>query len=603
MSAGEPSPTRTETATVSPTTTDASPTSASPVADGYALVARWGGPVALPMPADVDVLPDGSIVVGGLANGDVAIFDADGTLQDRWRVDASTRAIATSPGGTIFAWARDGLVALDADGTVRDTIPVQDMPPGEPPPLADLAVAPDGTVYLAAGLGPSISTTARVFNGVIAIDSTGVEAGRWELPDPLRMRHVVALPDDTLVVALAVAESAGASRGPDRLLRLDPTTFSGDWVAGATTLDGVRRIDGLAALPDGGLAVLQARGDNQDDAEATTLVRLDVSGSETGRWTLAEHGGRFLSDSVGMAALPDGALLVVDGTNHRVMRVDADGEVGGEVGGVRPEDFGTPQGIAIGPDGTISVIDGLLNRVTIFSPDGDITGQFALPGRSATPGDARDVAVGSDGRIYAAGGPPGEIAILRRDGTVIDRWSQPIREVAGRITVFSPARLAIGDDTLYLAMYPDAALDLYTPEGNLLGPWPFASDPLQVLDVAAHSTSAWALVSNGGFRVERLDGPDDDTAEVVVELPKIGDRPDIVPVSIAIGPDGAIYLADPFARLVVKVDAQGHEITRWELGTEQPRVVGASLQLAVGADGRVYVADSGTGQVLVYAPE
>lgn len=53
----------------------------------------------------------------------------------------------------------------------------------------------------------------------------------------------------------------------------------------------------------------------------------------------------------------------------------------------------------------------------------------------------------------------------------------------------------------------------------------------------------------------------------------------------------------------MKLDAQGQEITRWELGTEQPRVVGASIQVAVGDDGRVYVADSGTGQILVNAPD
>lgn len=602
---GDASPAAAATATMLPApTAEPSPRATPSVTEPYALVAQWGSPVALPMPSDVAALPGGRIVVGGLTNGSVAIFDADGELRARWRVEASTRAIAASSEGVIYAWAEGGLLALDDEGNTLSTTAISGMPPGQPPPLVDLAVAPDGTVYLAAGLGPGIDSSASILNGLVALSPSGDELGRWELPDPLRVRQLAALPDGTVAVVLAAAESAGAARDADRLLRLDPATFAGDWESGAAMLDGIRRIDGLAALPDGRLAVFAVGDQESGNPAKTVLAYLATDGSEAGRWTIPNHGGKYVIDSIGMAALPDGTLLVNDGANHRVMRVGANGEVSGEVGGIRPGDFGTPEGIAIGPHGDIWVVDGLLNRVTAFAPDGSVTGQFGLPWRYATPGEPHDVAVGADSRVYVSRGIPGEIVVLSDEGKIVAGWSQPARTIPGGISVFAPGDIAIDDDdVLYIAMYPDPQLDLYTPDGELLGPWPFASEPLQVLDVATRGTSAWALVSNGGFRIERLDGLSDDAAEVVVELPKTGDRPDIVPTSIALDADGNIYLADPFARLIVKLDAQGQEITRWELGTEQPRVVGASIQVAVGDDGRVYVADSGTGQILVNAPD
>lgn len=604
--AGEASPTAAATATTPPSPTVKPTPAASPVAASYALAARWGSPVALPAAADVAVAPDGTILVGGTAEaeGQITVFEPSGEIRTTWHPEAFTRAIATGPDGRVHVWAKDALLALDQNGGSVETVAVSGLPNGQPPPLIDLTVAPDGMVYLAAGLGPSINTTARVFNGLIALDPSGVELGRWELPDPLRLRQVVALPDGTVAVVLAVAESAGPSRDPDRILRLDPATFTGDWESGAARLDEIRRIDGLAALPDGGLAAFAVGGEDSGNPAKSLLVRREPDGSETGRWTIPNYGGKYFIDTIGMTALPDGTLLVVDGANHRVMRVGADGEVTGEIGGVQPDDFGTPQGIAIGPDGDIYVIDGLLNRVTTFTPGGDSVSQFTLPGHYAAPGEPRDIAVGNDGRIYATRGVPGEVVVMNADGAVIDRWTQPPREIPGGISVFNPARLAINDENvLYVAMYPDRGLDLYTADGELIGTWPFASDALQVLDVTTQGTTAWALVSNGGFRIERLDVPDDTTAVVVVDLPKTGDRPDIVPLSIALDADGNIYLADPFARLIVKLDAQGQEITRWDLGVEKPETRGTALALAVGPDGRVYVADAGTGQVLVYAPE
>ena len=615
--AGEASPPAAATATTPPfptgeATPDAPSSTASAVAArSYALVARWGSPAALPIPADVAVLPDGSIVVGGLLNGDVTIFGANGELRTSWRARAFTRTIATGPDGQIYAWTEDGLLALDQDGNVLGTTPIAGMPVGQPPPLVDLAVAADGTISLAAGLGPGIGPTSgstpAVFNGVIALDAAGTEVGRWELPDALRLRHVVTLPDSSIAVAVTVARSVPDSDKdiPDQTIRIDPGTFSGDWETGATTLDGIWQVDGLAALPDSSLAVLQAKGDNPGDADETTLVRLGPDGAEIGRWALEQHGGRYLDNSVRMAATDDGTLLIVDGANHRVMRVGTDGEVSGEIGAPGPNTFGEPQGIAIGPDGNVYVFDPMLARVISFDPGGAIAAELALPQEHAwVPGIPQGMAVAADGRIFVTDGMPGEVIVLTTDGEVVGRWTQPVREVPGGISIFDPSTVAISDDDiLYIGDFQEPVLDLYTPNGELLGSWPFAGKPGQVFDIASWGTSSWAIVGGYGYRIERLDGRNDDAAEVIFEVPTTGERPDILPTSIALDNEGNVYLADPFVRVIVKLDARGQEITRWELGVEQPRVIGASLQLAVGDDGRVYVADAGTGQVLVYAPE
>jgi DNA-binding beta-propeller fold protein YncE len=83
------------------------------------------------------------------------------------------------------------------------------------------------------------------------------------------------------------------------------------------------------------------------------------------------------------------------------------------------------------------------------------------------------------------------------------------------------------------------------------------------------------------------------------------------PANLAIGPDGNLYIPDASQRITV-VSPQGKVLRRWgrpgsgpgefDFLKHQPGAPQVSAGIAVGADGRVYVDDSGNARVEVFSP-
>jgi DNA-binding beta-propeller fold protein YncE len=102
------------------------------------------------------------------------------------------------------------------------------------------------------------------------------------------------------------------------------------------------------------------------DAHVETLAGGGDPGFADGPQSVA----RFDAPT-GIAACPDGSLLIADTQNHRIRRLTADGEVTTVAGGaegfadgpVAQARFSAPCGVTVGPDGAIYVADAGNNRV------------------------------------------------------------------------------------------------------------------------------------------------------------------------------------------------------------------------------------------------
>ena len=165
----------------------------------------------------------------------------------------------------------------------------------------------------------------------------------------------------------------------------------------------------------------------------TTLAGLaGTSGSADG----SGNGARFYVPQ-GVAFAPNGDVLVADGYNHTIRRIDAAGQVitiAGQAGipgaadgiGVAAR-FNYPSGVVSAPDGTVFVTDSANNTIRRIAGDGTVTTIAGMVGQQGTAdgvgsaarfynpyGIARDAA----GILYIADTYNGLIRKLTPDGTV-----------------------------------------------------------------------------------------------------------------------------------------------------------------------------------------
>ena len=225
--------------------------------------------------------------------------------------------------------------------------------------------------------------------------------------------------------------------------------------------------------------------------------------------------------------------------------------------------MGLPNDLAIGPDGRLYLLEASAGaRVLVYAPDGTLVAEWggtypSDPFDEASIFGAQAIAVAPDGHVFLASGGGGQLQQFTSDGAFVAGWDR----VGDALFPGDPHDLEIAGDRLYVAAgsyQGDQSVILTVDfDGNLI------SEPLV------------------------LAGPD-------IE-------PRIVPGSLAIGPDGNLFIADPFAREIIVLSPTGEELTRWALDGdgEAPAYV---LEVRVDDDGRVYVADDLAKQVVVFAP-
>lgn len=606
-----------------PTPTSADAAIASPEAgSNYELVARWGEPVPVLVPSGVAVLPDGSVAVADIEGSRIVVFDPGGELAATWTSEGIW-SLAAGPDGQLYALRSRGgppILVYDRDGALLRQIEIPFATADSRANVTGMTVASDGSIFVTSGLEAGTGMSPAPFSGVLMLGPTGGELARWPAPDGLQPQHIAVSDDGMVSVALTPARLQPTAPSPGQfpaiLVRFDAETGpSEDWLEAELPLSDEIQIDALTVAPDGSLLAVDAAGINPDEPETTRVYAIDPETGEVAEIAaLDERRGAQLVVS-GMATNDAGEIYLTDAVNHRVLRLSADGEVIGELGGVQPDQLGVPLGVDLGPDGRLFVHDPATARVVMFDDDGTNVATWDVPRNYPYALGARsDIAVGDDGTIVVTDDAPGQAIVLSPDGEVIDEWMPPMNANAqeGEPQIFQPDRIALFEERLYVTIVQEPIIASYSLDGELLDTWPV--EVSEALDVDATSDALYALVTVPGddgagspatargerdVQVQRLVG---DEVEVVASI-SLGnvqeERPDFFPVHFTVAPDGAIFLADPFDREIVKLDAEGNEVARWQLGEDISPSRGSWLSLAAD-DTRLYVADAAARQVLVF---
>jgi predicted membrane-bound mannosyltransferase/DNA-binding beta-propeller fold protein YncE len=188
---------------------------------------------------------------------------------------------------------------------------------------------------------------------------------------------------------------------------------------------------GIKVSPDGYVYVA--------DAGNHRIQKFTAAGQFVAAWgqqsTVETEAGvaRGFNEPWDVAVAPDGGIYVADTWNHRIQKLDADGQfvtAWGLFGEYTPRDtigqgaFYGPRSVAIHPDdGRVYVADTGNKRVQVFEPDGQFAFQWGgggvLDGYLDEP---VGIAIGPKGAVYVADTWNQRVQVFDRGGAFLRQW-------------------------------------------------------------------------------------------------------------------------------------------------------------------------------------
>jgi len=283
---------------------------------------------------DADRGPSGDRLakpLGLAAAGDGSVLVADGDHHQVLRLLAD---------GTAEVFAGTGTGGDAGDGGEADR--AQLSSPGS------VAVAPDGSVYIATG------------GRVRVVDPEGMIGPVAAAPASFGVRHLAVLPDGTLALS-----------DTERVIGINPEGQTRQLLGAGK----VGQVSGLAVSPDGWLAV--------SDIERQVVLRVETGGAVNRLVGRADGAGEprgdgypaldtAISEPTGITFDDRGRLLFTESGNSRIRRVEENGTVrtvagspegyssgdSGDGGPGREAEFVLLAGaLAVGPDGDLYIAD------------------------------------------------------------------------------------------------------------------------------------------------------------------------------------------------------------------------------------------------------
>jgi YD repeat-containing protein len=310
----------------------------------------------------------------------------------------------------------------------------------------------------------------------------------------------------------------------------------------------------------------------------------------------------------GLAAAPDGGLFIADALQRRVRCVRADGVITTAAGnghrdyrgetGMRPQDTPLPGpfAVAVGPDGSLYIADNALDRVFRVGPDGQLVLGAGKGGNGYSNGDGGPagaaqvsgfggLAADAGGNVYIAQnandqyirrlGPDGFITRLKADKIdlktacgvaagsdgavyVADADAEGNRvwriEVDGKASVFA----GTGKPGFSGDGGPATAAQLNGPNGVAVGP----DGSVYISDVGNRRVrrvgldGVIATVAGNGVEPLRIGAAPGDGGPAVDAPLLLGEPRGALPqylTGLAVGPDGALFIAEAHAQRVRRV--------------------------------------------------
>lgn len=273
--------------------------------------------------------------------------------------------------------------------------------------------------------------------------------------------------------------------------------------------------------------------------------------------------GRF-NDPTGIA-VAGGEVFVADSRNGRIQVFHLDGNFKRQFGKAGEErgELGRPMNLTV-HGGELYVPEYFNDRIQVFGLDGTPKRIIDEPGQDGfnAPGG---VAVADNGDLFVADFYNHRVLHLSADGSFVRQWGTTGEPGSGEGEFTYPTDAALASDgTLYVADGYADRIQAFASDDELVTKWggPFAMDIFGPF--------------NGWFAVT---------------------------TSVAVGPEGNIFVADFYNDRVQKFAPDGTFLTAFGETGDGPGQFGHAMAVDVAEDGAVFVADFLNNRVQKWQPE
>jgi len=259
-----------------------------------------------------------------------------------------------------------------------------------------------------------------------------------------------------------------------------------------------------------------------------------------GRLAGAIPSGLPWQEARGLAVFPDGRVVVADSGNHRLIVYAPTGEIE-RTWGVAGDDadghFNQLTDLAVSPDGVLAALDGEAGDIQLFHADGQLVAR--LPAAQLGLRHSSGVAWGPDGSLWVADTGASRVVHLARDGTPLAAW----REGSGALAPLEqPTDVAVTLDGTVYAVDLRGRIVRFNAAGQIEHEW--------TVPVGRARGGSHLAVWNNLLAVTN---PDENSlrfidlmAGVVRDFAPTAQPPFTLdlPVGVAAGPDGLLYVLD-----------------------------------------------------------